>query len=129
MNRPLNPATIAAPAAHYAHGVHVQSPAQWVFTSGVVPTRPDGTVPAGLAEQAGVVWTNITAILGEARMTPGDIVSVSTYVVAEHAADLPAVMSARDDALGGHLAASTLVTVPRLADHRWKVEVAVVAAR
>jgi 2-iminobutanoate/2-iminopropanoate deaminase len=128
MNRSLDPATIAPSAANYAHGVQVQSPAGWVFTSGVVPVMPDGTVPEAVADQAAAVWANITAILDAGGLRPGDIVSVTTYVVAEHA-DLPAVMAARDATLGDHRAASTLVTVPRLADIRWKVEIAVVAAR
>jgi hypothetical protein len=36
-------------------------------------------------------------------------------------------MSARDQAMGGHRAASTLVTVPALARAAWKMEIAVVA--
>lgn len=55
-----------------------------------------------------------------------DIVSVTTYVV--HGEDLAAVMAARDRALSGHLAASTLVTVPALARPEWRVEIALIAA-
>jgi len=62
-------------------------------------------------------------------MRPGDVVSVTTYVVADHLADLPEVMAARDRALDGHRAASTLVTVPALARPEWKMEIALVAAR
>jgi enamine deaminase RidA (YjgF/YER057c/UK114 family) len=57
----------------------------------------------------------------------GDIVSVTTYVVAGR--DLATVMAARDRALDGHRAASTLVYVPALARPEWQMEVAVVAAR
>jgi len=39
------------------------------------------------------------------------------------------VMAARDAVLQGHLAASTLVTVPALARPEWRMEIAVVAAR
>ena len=35
----------------------------------------------------------------------------------------------RDTALQGHRVASTLVTVPALADPEWKMEIAVIAAR
>jgi enamine deaminase RidA (YjgF/YER057c/UK114 family) len=38
-------------------------------------------------------------------------------------------MAARDHALAGHRAASTLIPVPSLARPEWKVEIAVVAAR
>ena len=138
MNRILQPATMAKPAAAYAHGIEVSRAESWVFTSGVVPTRADGTVPADLGEQSAVVWANISAILAEAQMSVRDIVSITTYVVenaAEHEKDgdlsarLAVVMAARDAVLQGHLAASTLVTVPALARSEWRMEIAVVAAR
>ena len=67
MPRELKPAEMAAPAAAYAHGVHVPAGFESVVTSGVVPTRNDGSVPANIGEQAGVVWQNILAILAKAR--------------------------------------------------------------
>ena len=101
--------------------------ARIVHTSGVVPTRPDGTVPDDLGEQAAVVWETISALLEAAEMTPANIVSVTTYVVVDHLSEVGAVMAARDRALGQHKAASTLVTVPALAQAAWKMEVAVIA--
>jgi enamine deaminase RidA (YjgF/YER057c/UK114 family) len=65
-------------------------------------------------------------MLDEAGMRPADIVSVTTYVVVGE--DLGPVMAARDSFLGGHLAASTLVTVPALVRAEWRMEVAVIAA-
>ena len=122
---------MAAPAAAYAHGVEVPAGARLVFTSGVVPTRHDGSTPATIGEQAALVWDNITAILAEGNMAVADIVSITTYVVATATLtdDLREVMTARDAALRGHLAASTLVTVPALARPEWKMEIAVIAAR
>ncbi|MEE2767980.1 MAG: RidA family protein [Actinomycetota bacterium] len=124
---PIQPDGIAPPAAGYAHAVLVDGPERLLHTSGVVPVRADGTVPADIATQAKVAWSNLGAILAEAAMEPTDIVSVTTYVVSGQ--DLTEVMAARDRALGGHLAASTLVVVAELAQSSWKVEVAVVAAR
>jgi enamine deaminase RidA (YjgF/YER057c/UK114 family) len=131
MNRELRPDTMAPPAAAYAHGVEVPAGARLAFTSGVVPTRTDGTVPASIGEQAALVWNNIAAILAEANMSVDDIVSVTTYVVATAnlADDLREVMAARDAALHGHLVASTLVTVPALARPEWKMEIAAIAAK
>ena len=134
MARELKPAEMAAPAARYAHGVHVPAGCELVVTSGVVPTRRDGSVPANIGEQAGVVWQNILAILAEGKMKASDIISVTTYVVStSDASDLSAklkiVMAARDAALNGHLAASTLVTVPALAKPEWLMEISVLAAR
>ncbi len=126
-NREVDPAAIAPPAANYAHAVRTESPTAWLHTSGVVPVAPDGVVPHDVGDQASVVWANLAAMIEDAGMEPADIVSVTTYVVAGE--PLAAVMAARDQALGGHRAASTLVTVPALARPEWKVEIAVVAAR
>jgi enamine deaminase RidA (YjgF/YER057c/UK114 family) len=120
------PADIAAPAANYAHAVLTEQATRWLHTSGVVPVGPDGSTPSALADQATLVWTNIVAMLRDAGMAPSDIVSVTTYVVVGE--DLAAVMAARDATLGGHRAASTLVTVPALAKPEWRMEIAVVAA-
>lgn len=122
----IRPTDIAAPAARYAHAVLTESAARWLHTSGVVPVAPDGSTPDELGDQAALVWTNIAAMLREADMVPADIVSVTTYVVVGE--DLATVMAARDAALGGHRAASTLVTVPALARPEWRMEIAVVAA-
>lgn len=126
MNREIRPGGLAPPAADYAHAVLSVGATRMVHTSGVVPVAADGSVPDGLADQAELVWTNITTILVAAGMSVADIVSVTTYVVVGN--DLGVVMAARDGALDGHLAASTLVTVPELARPVWKVEIAVVAA-
>ena len=132
MNRPVAPSSIAPPAANYAHAVLVENPTRWLHTSGVVPISPDGSVPDALVDQARTVWDNITAMLTDAGMAPSDVVSVTTYVVVDELAvdgALASVMAARDSALGGHRAASTLVTVPALARPEWRMEIAVVAAR
>lgn len=127
VNAEIRPATIAPPAANYAHAVLVERPERWLHTSGVVPTAPDGSVPGALEDQARQVWHNIGAMLAAAGMAPSDIVSVTTYVVAGE--PLAPVMAARDAYLEGHRAASTLVTVPALARPEWRMEVAVIAAQ
>lgn len=126
MHRQIEPTSIAPPAAHYAHAIRSDGATRWLHTSGVVPTRPDGGTPAEIGAQADVVWHNIAAMLDEAEMTASDVVSVTTYVVVGE--PLGDVMAARDRFLGGHRAASTLVTVPALAQPHWKVEIAVIAA-
>jgi 2-iminobutanoate/2-iminopropanoate deaminase len=129
MNREIMPASIAPPAANYAHAVLSEGADKVLHLSGVVAVRPDGTIPDDVADQAAVIWSNIEAILAEAGMVVEDIVSITTYVVVDFMACLPDVMAARDQALAGHRVASTLVTVPALARPAWKMEIAVVAAR
>jgi enamine deaminase RidA (YjgF/YER057c/UK114 family) len=126
MNRAVMPSTIAPPAANYAHAMVSPAGSRLLHTSGVVPIGRDGTVPEALGEQASVVWANLAAIVAEAGMAITDVVSVTTYVVAGQ--PLGDVMAARDGALGGHRAASTLLVVPQLARPEWKLEIALVAA-
>lgn len=126
VNTPVSPETIAPPAANYVHAVLTTGATRWLHTSGVVPNMPDGSTPADIADQASCVWSNIALMLDEANMEPTDIVSVTTYVVSGE--DLQPVMAARDAALSGHVAASTLVVVPELARPEWRMEVAVIAA-
>ena len=126
VNRVISPPSIAPPAANYAHAVITTGASRWLHTSGVVPTRPDGTTPEGVGEQADVVWANLAAMLEGAGMRGADVVSVTTYVVVGE--ELGPVMAARDRFLGGRRVASTLVTVPALARPEWKMEIAIVAA-
>jgi 2-iminobutanoate/2-iminopropanoate deaminase len=127
VNRALNPTTIAPPAAAYSHAMLTEHAERWLHSSGVVPTQPDGTVPAALHAQAVAVWANIGALLDEAAMTVRDVVAVTTYVVAGN--DLAVVMGVRDEIMAGHRPASTLVVVPSLARAEWRIEIAVVAAQ
>ncbi len=127
MNTTISPPSIAPPAAAYAHAVLSAGPAELLHTSGVVPVGADRSVPPTLEEQAAVVWANLAAILDTAGMAATDVVSVTTYVVAGE--PLGPVMAARDRFMQGHLAASTLVTVPALARPEWRLEVAIIAAR
>jgi 2-iminobutanoate/2-iminopropanoate deaminase len=98
-----------------------------LHTAGIVGTRLDGSIATGVDEQAAEVWKTIGVLLDSAGFDPSDIVSYTTYVVAGE--DLAGVMDARDAFMDGHRAASTLITVPALAQPQWKVEVAVIAAR
>ena len=127
----IRPESMAPPAAQYAHAVAVEGARRLVFTSGVVPTMPDGTVPAGVEGQVRVVWANLLNILREAGLGVTDIASINTYVVAADDLNdrLAVVMAVRDEVMNGHRAASTLVTVPALARAEWQVEISLVAAQ
>jgi len=123
---PVEPPSVAAPAAGYAHARLTEGATRWLHTSGVVPISLDGSVPSKLVEQAEVIWSNIAAMLDEAGMSSADVVSVTTYVTPGH--DLGPVMAIRDRALDNNRAASTLVVVAELARPEWLMEIAVIAA-
>ena len=122
---PVNPTGIAPPAANYEHAVLAEGASRILHTSGIVPVKPDGTVPESITAQAEVIWQNIREILKEASMEVTDIALVTTYVVPDQ--NLSEVMAARDETFGSHQAASTLLVVSQLAQKSWKMEIAVVA--
>lgn len=127
MNTPINPSTIGAPAAAYSLGVRSTAGSEFLHTSGIVATAADGSIPEDLNDQAAAIWFALREILLAAGFGMDDLVSYTTYVVDGN--DLSVVMAARDAALGGHRAASTLLVVPRLARPEWRMEIAIVAAK
>ena len=103
---PVNPTGIAPPAANYEHAVLAEGASRILHTSGIVPVKPDGTVPENISDQAEVIWQNLREILKEASMEITNVTLVTTYVVPDQ--DLSEVMAARDETFGSHQAASTL---------------------
>lgn len=124
MHQPVRPTGVAPAAAAYELAM-VSAAGRMLHTAGIVGTRPDGSIADDIGEQAAEAWSTVGALLDEAGFERNDIVSYTTYAVAGE--PLGPVMAARDVFLGAHRAASVLVTVPALAQPRWKVEVAVVA--
>ena len=119
MNYQINPRVISPPAANYSHAVLSTNPEKIVLTSGVVPVNVDGETPPAISDQADLIWSNITDILREAHLELSDIVSITTYVVSGNS--LEEVMHSRDQQLGNHKPASTLVVVQELANAEWKL--------
>ena len=125
----IEPTRIAPPAANYAHAMLTTNAQRWLHTSGVVPVDVDGSVPEGIVAQSQLVWHNLIEVLQAAEMPVESVISVTTYVTAAAGIEgLAAVMAARDRALGGRRVASTLLTVPALAQPAWLLEIALIAA-
>jgi enamine deaminase RidA (YjgF/YER057c/UK114 family) len=127
MNLEVIPAKTAQTASHYAHAVVTTHPQRILHTSGIAPINAEGMVPDGIEDQSRVVWTNLLEILAESEMDITDVVSVTTYVVVGR--PIGAVLVARDRALKGHRAASTVVMVSQLLRPEWLIEIALVAAK
>ncbi|MDW3180097.1 MAG: RidA family protein [Acidimicrobiia bacterium] len=125
--RRINPAGIAGPFATYAHGVEVESNARILFGAGQTGQNLDGSVPESIEEQARITWANIAVILEEAGMGIGDIVQLNMLLIDR--ADRDGAMAVRDDELGPHRPASTLMYISGLANPAWKIEIDFIAAR
>ncbi len=123
----INPATMAAPAGAYSHGVLAPAAGQWLHISGLIGVLPDGTLASGFSAQAKVAWENLMRILQASNMDASHLVKVTTYLVdSDHLKELNPV---RAVFLGSERPASTLVVVRQLARPDWLFEVEAVAYR
>lgn len=106
--------------------MEVPAGARSIHVSGQVGITPDGTLPETFEDQHRQAWRNVFAIVEAGGMEIKDIASVWA-IVTDHA-QVPICREIRDEMLGGHVCASTML-VCGLASPDWKVEIAVVAAR
>ena len=120
------PDDVAPPFATYAHGVEIDGPARFLFGAGQVGVDRDGRVGDGITEQAELVWRNIERVLASAGMGIGDIVQLTMYLLDRE--DRTEARRVRDEALGDHRPASTLLFVSGLSDPAWRIEIDFVAA-
>ena len=121
-----NPAVMAAPAGLYTHGMEAPANMRWLYISGQVGVRPDGTISNEPKEQSDQVWQNIHAILQSAGMTFDNLVKFNTYLTSTDYTD--DYVAARNARLEGRKVASTTVFVSALFRPEWVVEVEAVAA-
>jgi enamine deaminase RidA (YjgF/YER057c/UK114 family) len=120
------PDDVAPPFATYAHGVEIDGPARFLFGAGQVGVDRDGRVGDGVTEQAELVWRNIDRVLASAGMGIRDIVQLTMYLLDRN--DRAEARRVRDEALGDHRPASTLLFVSGLSDPAWRIEIDFVAA-
>jgi len=123
----FNPETMSPPLGAYSHGGWVRAGSDILYIAGQVGVRPDGTLPATVAEQADEAYANIVRILGAAGLTPANIVKINTYVVAGQ--DITTFRDARRKALGDIRPAATFVFVPQLIEPKYLIEIEAVAVR
>jgi enamine deaminase RidA (YjgF/YER057c/UK114 family) len=123
----FNPDTVAAPLGSYSHAGWVKAGSDLLYIAGQVGVRPDGSLPATVAEQADIAYANLLRILEAAGLTAAHIVKLNTYVVAGQPA--AAFREARRKALGDIRPASTFVFVPQLIEPKYLIEIEAVAAR
>ena len=123
----LNPRTVAPPGGPYVHGLLVDPGKTWLFVSGQVGIRADGSFAEGLVEQTRVIWTKLTDILNEGGMGVGNIVKMTSYLTSTAFTDEYRRM--RFEFLGDCRPTSTALVVAGLAYPELLVEVDVIAAK
>ncbi|MCF8566297.1 Rid family detoxifying hydrolase [Alicyclobacillus tolerans] len=104
--------TKSAPAAIGPYAQAVQAGA-FVFTSGQIPLRPDGTfAEGGVEEQVKQVLANLDAILSTAGVARNDVVKATIYMTDLTAFDV--VNKAYGAYFGDHRPARSTVQVAKL---------------
>jgi 2-iminobutanoate/2-iminopropanoate deaminase len=122
-----NPASIAAPAGRYVHGMEVPPNARLLYISGQVGIDKNRKPGATIEKQCELAWKNLVAILKEARMSVDDLVRVNIYLTDPRY--VTAYREARDKFIGTTVPASTLLIVTALVDPAFMVEIEAVAAK
>ena len=126
MHKPLSPASIHPPFSRYSLGVEVSSRSRYVFCSGQIGIKADGTIPPDCAGQTRVCFDNIAAVLAEAGMGFGDVVKLNAFVTGrEHLAEY---MKVRNELFPEPFPASTLMIVSGFARPEFVVEIEAIAA-
>src|SRR5690242_2748583 len=96
----------------YVHALEVPAPARWLFVSGTMGLDAGGRPGGTLAEQLGLVWDNLRAILAAHGMGVEHIARVTSYL--RDAAYMDANAAARVAALGGRLVPTTAIVAQTL---------------
>ncbi|MGQ7278606.1 RidA family protein [Brevibacillus thermoruber] len=116
--------TDKAPAAIGPYNQAVKA-GPFLFASGQIPLRPDGTLVEGdIVEQAHQVFANIKAILAEAGLTLSDVVKATVFI--KDMNDFGRLNEVYAEYFGDHKPARSTVEVARL-PRDVKVEIEVVA--
>ncbi len=122
-----NPETMPKPFSAYAQGVEVPGDSRLLFVSGQMGVTPAGeSVVSDFDSQCKQAFDNIIAVLESAGMGVENIVKLNAYLTRRE--DVPRYRAVRDSVLGGHLAASTVVTIAALTHEELFVEIEAVAA-
>ena len=123
----LNPKTVADPTGTYTHGVEVPPNVRWLYISGQIGLRKDGSIPPTVEEQTEVAWQNIVEILAAAGMKVTDLVKITQYLTSID--DFPKYAAIRARFLAGHRPASTGLIISSLVKPEYQVEVEAIAAK
>ena len=126
MLTPHNPMDVPPPTSLISQGIEVAPDARWLYISGQIAVRPDGTAIEGAEAQMEDVWKKILRVLESASMGYENLVKIGIFLTREE--DILTFREVRDRVLGSVKPASTLLIVKGLARPDLLVEIEAVAA-
>ena len=110
------------PVSHYCHVVRA---GDFVYLSGMVGMKADGTIPADTVSQFEIALNSIDTCLRHAGGRADQVIKVLVFMT--NIAERASINPIRQSYFGDHRPASTLVEVTALVDPRMKVEIEAVA--
>ncbi len=122
----FNPQSITPPFNAYSHGAEVPSGSKLLFMSGQVGSDLEGNIAPDFESQIRKTYSNIEEVLKGADMDLGNLVKVTTFLTDR--INLSAMREIRNEILGDHNPAHTLLIVSGLAYENFLIEVECVAA-
>ena len=126
MLTPHNPMDVRPPTSLISQGIEVAPDARWLYISGQIAVRPDGTAIEGTEAQMEDVWKKVLRVLESAGMGYQDLVKIGVFLTREE--DILTFREVRDRVFGGVKPAATLLIVKGLARSDLLVEIEAVAA-
>jgi enamine deaminase RidA (YjgF/YER057c/UK114 family) len=123
----LNPPELPAPTGYSQ--VVVAGGSRMVFVAGQVALDREGglVAPGDVVGQARQAFANLRTAIEAAGASIDDVTKITWYVVGYRPEWLPELAAARNEVLGGHTPASTLVGVSALAQAHFLIEVEAIA--
>ena len=122
----LMPKTIRPPFAKYSHAIEVPAGTRLVICSGQLGIGPDDSIPEDAGAQTELCFSNIEAVLGEAKMSLANVVRINAFVTDR--AYMKPYMEVRDRLVADPAPASTLLIVSGFSRPEFKIEIEVIAA-
>ncbi len=126
MLTPHNPMDVRPPTSLISQGIEVAPDARWLYISGQIAVRPDGTAIEGAEAQMEDIWEKILRVLESAGMGYQNLVKIGVFLTREE--DILTFREVRDRVLGGVKPAATLLIVKGLARPDLLVEIEAIAA-
>ena len=125
-HRSHDPGGVAATQGGYAQALEVVPGCRYLFISGQIPVRPDGSVPDSFVAQCHVVWDNLLHVLHAAGYERQHLVKITTFLASTTYGEENGAV--RRERLG-QLRPALTVIIAGLYDRSWLLEIEAIAAR
>ena len=127
MVKKYDPPGLYPSAGKYYNAVETEPGEALVFSSGIVGSEMDGTIPRDVSRQIDLAWSNVRRFLDGCKLTTDNLVHLKMHLT--DIRHLGPSKEARIRHLGEHMNCSVIGVIVGLFDPDLVIEIEVVAAR